>query len=317
MRGVRRGRTLVKWISELVELRDQILHPLVASLLPWHSSLRYAHALSRRLGRLGDHAGRSRSGAAAAIGAQADAAFARRALWVRLLDLIDAPLSLLPGDRHLRRHWRVLGQWPDQPCLVVSLHYGNGMFPMRHFRLSGQRAHMILERVDPVCFKGRPLSRWIAWFRRRCVERAMGGEVIFSGGARRRCLDALAAGDSIFALLDNPQGLQRGMVPVQLFGRRIALHTGILELARSAAVPVVPMLSMVGDGRRREIHIGPVIDAHSAPELGIALAQWFAPLVESDTAAWHFWPHLQQFEQAVSSLLDANAAQSTVQPADT
>ncbi len=297
----------MKWISELVELRDQVLHPLVASLLPWPASLRYAHGLSRHSARLGDHAERSRVGAIAALGAGADAAFARRALWVRLLDLIDAPLSLLPGDRHLRRHWRVHGAWPDRPCLVVSLHYGNGMFPMRHFRLSGQRAHMILERVDPAWFKGRPLSRWIAYFRRRCVEWTMAGEVIFSGGARRRCLDALAAGDSIFALLDNPQGLARGMQPVRLFGRRIALHTGILELALSAGVPVVPMLSMVGDGRMREIHIGPIIDKASAPEMAAALGQWFAPLVDSDPAAWHFWPQLQQFEQSVTALIDTGA----------
>ena len=302
----------MKWYSEFVLLRDHVLHPLIASVLPRSWSLRYADWLSTRASRLSAHGPRSRAGAEAALGAAADAAFGRRALWVRMLDLIDAPLSLLGADRHLRKYWRVHGQWPQAPCLAVSLHYGNGLFPLRHLRLSGHRAHMILERIQPQWFRGLPLTRAVVNLRRWCVERVMQGTVIFSGGARKRCLDAIAAGDSIFALLDNPQGLTRGIVPVDLFGRRIALHTGILQLAISRGLPIVPTLSMVGDGQVRDLHIGPSLTADTPEAICAQLMAWFTPLVDADPAAWHLWPQMGEFEDSVSALLaDRGAVEAT------
>lgn len=299
----------MNWRSELVLLRDHLLHPLIASLLPWSWSLRYAHWLSARASRLGAHGERSREGAARVLGdgdggrAVADAAFARRALWVRMLDVIDAPVSLIGADRHLKRHWRVRGCWPEQPCLAVSLHHGNGLFALRHLRLGGHRAHLIAQSIQPDWFRGRPVTLAMTRLRFWCVERMMQAAVIYSGGARQRCLDAIAAGDSVVAVLDNPQGLTRGIAPIHLFGRRVALHTGILELAISAGLPVVPYLTVIGDGRVRELHIGPEINADSTTAVCAELARWFAPLVDQDPAAWHLWPQMQEFEESVTAVL--------------
>lgn len=298
----------MKWPSELILFRDHLWHPLIASVLPWSWTLGYAHWLSRRSSRLTAHGERSRQGALPGLASAADAAFARRALWVRLLDIIDAPVSLLGADRHLRQHWRVHGQWPARPCLAVSLHHGNGLFALRHLRVSGHRAHLIAQSIQPEWFRGRPITLAMTRLRFWCVERLMQAPVIYSGGARKRSLDAIAAGDSIVAVLDNPQGLTRGIEPITLFGRRIALHTGIVQLAIGAGLPVVPYLTVVGDGRQRELHIGPVISADSTAEVCAELARWFAPLVDQDPAAWHLWPQMQEFEASVATLLDPKAA---------
>ncbi len=308
------GRFIVKWRSEFVLLRDHVLHPLIASLLPWSWTLRYAHWLSGRASRLAAHGERSREGAVRVLGAVADAAFARRALWVRILDVIDAPVSLLGADRHLLKHWRVTGSWPTRPCLAVSLHHGNGLFALRHLRLGGHRAHLIAQSIQPEWFRGRPVTLAMTRLRFWCVERLMQAAVIYSGGARKRSLDAIAAGDSIVAVLDNPQGLTRGIVPIQLFDRRVALHTGILELAMAAGLPVVPYLSVVGDGRVRELHIGPTLALDTAAATCAALEQWFAPLVAADPAAWHLWPQMQEFENSVSAVLDAAASPGSPNP---
>jgi hypothetical protein len=293
----------VKWRSELILFRDHTLHPLIASLLPWSWTLRYAHWLSRRASRLTTHGERSREGAERALGSAADAAFARRALWIRIVDIIDAPVSLFGADRHMRRHWRIHGQWPSRPCLAVSLHHGNGLFALRHLRVSGHRAHLIAQSIQPEWFKGRPITLAMTRLRFWCVERLMQAAVIYSGGARQRSLDAIAAGDSIVAVLDNPQGLSRGIEPITLFGRRIALHTGIVQLALGAGLPVVPYITVIGDGRQRELHIGPEIDADSTSAVCAELARWFAPLVGQDPAAWHLWPQMQEFEESVTAVL--------------
>jgi len=293
----------VKWRSEFLILRDHVLHPLLASLLPWRWTLRYAHWLSGKPSRLSDHGERSRAAAEPVLGRIADAAFARRALWVRLLDVIDAPVSLFGADRHLRRHWRVTGQWPKEPCLAVSLHHGNGLFALRDLQRAGHRAQLIAQSIDPQWFRGRPITLAMTRLRFWCVERMMQAPVIYSGGARKRSLDAIAAGGSIVAVLDNPQGLHRGVAPVALFGRRVALHTGIVELALGAGLPVVPYLTEVGDGSMRTLHVGPAIRAASAQAVCAALETWFAPLVGSDPPAWHLWPQLQEFEQSVAAVL--------------
>jgi lauroyl/myristoyl acyltransferase len=293
----------MKWRQELGVLRDHFVVPWLCALLPWPLAWRALRRLSRRGGWIFAHAERSAEAAQPALADAAGPAFAERAQLVKLLDLCDAPRSLLLGRRHFRHWWRVDGAWPQQPAFVaVSLHYGNGLWPVRHLRWQGHPAHFIAQRIDPRWFDGQPATRAAVAFREACVERAMQRPIIHSGGARARCLSALRSGSSIVALLDNPQGLERGAVPVTLFGRRLALHTGILRVAIEAGMPVVPYLAMMGENGRRRLDIGPPLTGTDVAAMCATLAGWFGPRVAADPAGWHLWPNLGEFETAVAAL---------------
>ena len=293
----------MKWRQELGVLRDHFVVPWLCALLPWPLAWRMLRRLSRRTGWNLAHARRSAEAAQPALADVAGPVFAERAQLVKLLDLCDAPRSLLRSRRHFLRWWRVDGAWPQSPAFVaVSLHYGNGLWPVQHLRWHGHPAHFIAQRIDPQWFAGQPATRAAVAFRETCVERAMLRPIIHSGGARARCLSALRSGSSIVALLDNPQGLERGAVPVTLFGRRLALHTGILRVAIEADVPVVPYLAMLDKDGRRRLDIGPALTGTDAETMGRALGEWFAPRVAADPAGWHLWPNLGEFETAVAAL---------------
>lgn len=289
------------WRVELATLRDQILLPWLVALLPWRWGWRVLWWLSRRQTWYDAHGPRSRSGAEPVLGAAADIGFARRAQFVRLLDVIDAPLSLLRSDAHLHDWWDVEGEWPkDSPCLAISLHYGNGLWALRHLQLHGHRTHLIAQRIESAWFKRRPVTRAVMAFREWRVRRLMQMPIIHSGGARARSLEAMRKGCSIVAVLDNPQGLDRGVVPVHMFGRRLALHTGILHLGLEAGLPVVPYLTSIEANGRRRLRIGPTLRESNVTAICTGLEAWFAPLIEADPAGWHLWPHIREFEATVA-----------------
>lgn len=288
------------WRTELTTLRDQIILPWLLCLLPWRWTWRALWWLTGRSQWYDAHGLRSRAGASAVLGAAADAGFERRCQFVRELDVIDAPLSLLRSDRHLSGWWDVDGEWPKTACLAISLHYGNGLWALRHLQLHGHRTHLIAQRIEPQWFRRRPVTRAVMAFREWRVARLMQTPIIHSGGARARSLEALRNGRSIVAVLDNPQGLERGVVPVHLFGRRLALHTGILHLGLEAGVPVVPYLTSIEANGRRRLRIGPAIRESEVGAICAQLEAWFQPLIAADPAGWHLWPHIAAFEATVA-----------------
>lgn len=291
----------MQWREEASLLRDHIVIPWLGALLPWSWCWRVLWLLSRRSDWIGAHGLRSRAGAAPVLGeAVANAGFARRAQFVRMLDIVDAPLSLLRSDRHLQQWWDIEGTWPDEPCLAISLHYGNGLWALRHLQLNGHHTHLIAQRIEPIWFRGRPITRMVMAFREWRVARLMNQPIIHSGGARARSLAALRAGRSIVAVLDNPQGLERGVVPIPLLHRRLALHVGILRLGLEAGVPVVPYLTSIRANGRRALSIGPAIRAENVESICAQLADWFAAPTQADPAAWHLWPQMQEFETQVA-----------------
>jgi phosphatidylinositol dimannoside acyltransferase len=304
----------MNWRNELATLRDHFVLPWMLILLPWRWAWGALWWLTRYANAYDAHGLRSRAGASPVLGTSADAGFARRAQFVRMLDIIDAPLSLFRSDRHLQRWWNVEGAWPkDSACLAISLHYGNGLWALRHLQLNGHRTHLIAQRIDPAWFTWRPVTRAVMAFREWRVVRLMETPIIHSGGARARSLDALRNGRSIVAVLDNPQGLDRGVVPVQMFGRRLALHTGILHLGLEAGVPVVPYLTSIEANGRRRLRIGPAIRETDVAAICTQLEAWFQPLIAADPAGWHLWPHIREFEDAVARYHPA-AVDNTASP---
>ena len=287
--------------SEWRVLLDQGLSPLLAALLPWPWAVAYVWRCSQQVDALHRHGERSASAARAVLTEAIDPGFARRAQFIALLDRLDAFRSVFRGLGPLR-HWRVEGSWPPAPCVAVSLHYGNGFWALGDLRRHGHRAHFVAEGVDPSWLRARPVTRLIMRFRRWCHERLTGAAVIYTGGARNRAAAALAAGESIVALIDVPHGLTRGWVPMRLFGQALAVQTGMIALARELGVPVVPFLTGVGTGRERRLRIGPSLVAGSAEQVAAAAADWLAAAAAEDPAAWQLWPQLPEFAAAVQSL---------------
>ncbi|MGD9583713.1 MAG: hypothetical protein AB7V26_08660 [Lysobacterales bacterium] len=285
--------------SEWRVLVEQGLWPLLAALLPWRWALATVRRRSRGGAALLAHGRRSAAAAAAVYTEAANPGFAERAQFVALLDQLDAFRSVLRGFGPLK-HWQVEGAWPAAPCVAVSLHYGNGFWALGHLRQHGHRAHFVAQGVDPGWLRSRPVTRLIMRFRRWCHERLTEAAVIYTGGAKGRAAAALAAGESIVALIDVPHGLSRGCVPMRLFGQALAVQTGMIRLARELGVPVVPFLTRIGDGQNRRLLIGPSLREGTAEQVARTVAEWLAEAAAADPAAWQLWPQLPEFIQAAA-----------------
>jgi len=275
-------------------LRDQLLVPALAALLPWRLGFKYLRHLSRDLRRLDGIGELARRAATTHLGPAADLNFAQRSLLVRWVDGCDAFLLRLRSDRYLQRWLDVDGQWPQPPFLAVNLHYGAGMWGLRHLKRHAQRGHFLSIRFAGAAAP-RGWLRGLLKFRQNSVERALGAPVIFTGGARKQILAALRAGTSVVALLDSPELPERGTCQVDLFGAPMHLHTGVILLALEAGVPIVPFLVQLGDDGRRQLGIGPAIHATTAAAVVAELSPWFRHRVHADPASWHLWPQQAEF----------------------
>lgn len=283
--------------SRVQAFRDQLLDPALAALLPWCLGFRYLRHLSRDRRRLDGVGELARLGAAAHLGSAANEPFAQRSLLVRWVDSADAFLLRLRSDRYLQRWVDVEGRWPEPPFVAVNLHYGAGIWGLRHLRRHARHGQFLSIRFDDTAARRSWLQRWVLKFRQVSVERALGAPVIFTGGARKQILAALNSGTSVVALLDSPELPERGTCQADLFGAPIHLHTGVIKLALEAGVPIVPFLMHLGSNGRRQLCIGPAIRAATADAVVAELLPWFRLRVYADPASWHLWPQQASFMQ--------------------
>jgi hypothetical protein len=211
---------------------------------------------------------------------------------VHLLDVADLALSRRKPADWWPRHVEVAGEWPrERAFVVVTFHYGTGLWLCRALRRAGRRSTFLSGRFEREAFAARPLLHRYGTERLAEVERLTGAPIAYRPGARETLLDALAQGTSVLALIDVPPRLApRGQRPVELLGRAASLPDGLLQLADEADVPIVPCWVELdfATGRRRVV-IG---EARAAAPFDATLAELAATLdrlIRAAPAAWTFW----------------------------
>ena len=186
----------------------------------------------------------------------------------------------------------VAGAWPkDGAFVVVTFHYGTGLWLCRALRRAGHRGMFLSGRFERDAFEARPLLHRYGMERLAEVERITGAPIAYRPGARETLLDALANGISVIGLIDVPPRLApRGQRPVDLLGRPASLPDGLLQLATDAAVPIVPCWVELdfASGCRRVV-IGEALAPAPSDATLAALAATLDGLIRRSPAQWMFW----------------------------
>jgi len=105
-------------------------------------------------------------------------------------------------------------------------------------------------------------------------------------------LTALAAGKPVVGVIDMPPRLApRGQRHVRLLDHDASFPDGLLDLARTAGVPVVPywMEYDLERGRRR-FCVGAPLGPNDAPGTLQSLADILDKQIRATPSAWFFWP---------------------------
>ena len=280
---------------DLVEL---VLLPLVGALFPWKFGYRCLRWLGGAL-RPYEPASVDARQKATARGWVGDAPHwlaVRRTL--TLVDHADLYLSRSRSDRWLAKHVEVQGSWPapDEPGVLITVHWGAGMWGLRHARAAGLKAHALVAPLQGAHFKGRSVLHAYARARTAEVARALGCPTLDTSSSLRPALRALRRGEQVMAAIDVPSDQVSASHPVTLLGETAFMPTGLLRLAVDQRLPVTVYMTglRVADGRR-SLTIHQLGRHDDLPALSAVVFALLDNAIRQEPPAWHFWTESARF----------------------
>jgi lauroyl/myristoyl acyltransferase len=176
---------------------------------------------------------------------------------------------------------------PGRPVLVLSFHYGQGLWLLHWLAAHGVPPRFVSIRLERAQAAG-ALQHAYARLRMHVVERLSGRPPIYTGGARGEIAATLARGGAVFGLVDVPvPNAAEAVANAELFAHPVLLPQGLLESARDSDAQVLVLTSRVAaDGTR----IVETETPGSVAEVTIAgLARLFERRLREAPPAWHFW----------------------------
>jgi lauroyl/myristoyl acyltransferase len=222
-------------------------------------------------------------------------------------DDLDAVTGVL-WPRALRRHsTRVEGgeQLPrNGPVIPVSFHFSGGF---RIFDVLAARGLQTTFLMAEGRGNARRYVRVIEGLRRVYLRRWLQPPYVATGaGARERLRAHLAAGGAVVALLDvapDELGL-RDHVVTELFGRPLRLPIGLMRLAASDRIPVIPFAGRIEDGRR-VIQFYPALVLDDPVRLLEAVLRTFEGVLRDQPETWQGWLDLDRLFKPGASAQEA------------
>ncbi|MCB1894127.1 MAG: hypothetical protein H6945_15900 [Zoogloeaceae bacterium] len=279
----------------LHEFVEWLLLPALAAVLPWRFYFRVLRRLSTREWLLREEVARAVRGHQTFYGRPPDTLWRQRHRLTILVDRADAFLSATRGDRWLDRHVERDGEWPAGAFLIVTFHYGNGLWAMRDLRRNGHPTSMVSIRFSADTFAGRAMPYRSVRFRFREVARAGGAPVIYTGGSVPVIRTSLEAGHCVLGLIDVPPGQAGGSVRVRFLDREMRLPGGMLRIAAEVGVPVVAFtLDFDWNSGRRMLRIRP-LPAASIDGQAAFLAAMLNRALAENAPAWQLWSCAPEF----------------------
>ncbi|TLY48810.1 MAG: hypothetical protein E6K53_15535 [Gammaproteobacteria bacterium] len=152
---------------------------------------------------------------------------------------------------------------------------------------------------------------WYGDLRIASVEKLAGTESVYRPHIRR-ALHAIESGKTATALIDVPPRLAaQGQVPVTLLDLPASLPQGLIKLARSCHVPLVPFWTEFDfDRGTRKLVIGEAIDAKDPAALQ-KFADILSRQIRRTPEAWYFWGELSRWIEDAAPLHAAGPASGT------
>lgn len=288
--------------TELRLFVELFVCPLVVALLPYRRGLRFAAWLARTL-PIYDAAARASLGQFRRVRPDVDAA-----AWLagyRLASLVDHAdlywamtrsdgflLSLLHGPEfHVPA---------GRPLVVVSFHFGQGLFVLRWLRAQG-RSPRFLSVPSTRAMAGSLVEFLYGRLRIRAVERLSGAPPIFLGGARRAIEGAMEARETVYGLIDVPvRTPSEPAGEALLAGQRVRWPSSLLTLARSGGASVAVITAEIAPGGERRLDCRL---ERGVPDVG-DLARELEARLQRSPSHWHFWYMLPAFAAPPLAIVD-------------
>jgi hypothetical protein len=209
--------------------------------------------------------------------------------FAQLVDHADLFWSLTRSRAFLRRRLAAprFDLPPGRPLVVLSFHYGQGLWLLDALAAQGHPTRYVsirLERAEA----SSTLAYAYARLRIAMVGRLAGVPPIFTGGARRAIGDTLAAGMGVYGLVDVPvPGGIAAEANAALLGHPVLLPAGLLESAAGQGASALVLTSRVTSTGSR------VVEARSFQRVEdvdiAALASALGDRLAAAPASWHFW----------------------------
>jgi hypothetical protein len=274
---------------DLVEL---VLLPVLAAPLPWRFGFRLLRRLAVSLRPYAEPV-QAAMEQAQRFGWIGDALhWSRVRRLVTLVDHADYYLSRSRSNRWLARHVDVEGEWPaaGKPGILLTFHWGAGMWGLRHAGASGLRAHALVAPLDGAHFEGRCILLAYARARTAEVARSLGCATLDTSASLRPVLQALRRGEQVVAAVDVPADQVSASEALQLLGRPARFPRGLLRLAVDHQVPVTVYLTgLDASTGRRCLRIHQLGVPESVEALAATAFGYLDRAIRDDPPSWHFW----------------------------
>lgn len=276
---------------ELRDLRDLILVPAFAAMLPRRLGWRLLRFAARFEGFFGQASAEALAGRLRFAGVGDERAWRQQLRLILLADACDFYVARFGGWRRIRKRIdEVEGAWPEGPFCALGLHWGAALWTLHHLKHAGNPAAMVLAPLDPSIAS----SRWFAsryWLARgREIERAGGGEAIFTGSGRARIEQRLDSGASVLCLADVPARTDANGVTASVLGKSVRLRRGLFELLAGRRTPLAcyrMQLDLLTGARK--LVIAPTRQSDNPDELAAIATDWLQQAVDRHDASWHLW----------------------------
>jgi len=216
-----------------------------------------------------------------------------------LVDHCDHYLSHTRSDAWMKRHLAIEGQWPapGQPALLLTFHWGAGMWALRHAGSAGLHVNALIAPITRENFAGRRVLFRYAKARTLAVAKALGRPFLdVSAVGMRGVLRALARNEQVLAVIDVPSDQVSSSLPVTVADLPARIPTPLLRLAIERGIPIYVFVTgfRLDDGQRflRIEHVGV---PNSLDEVAQQLAARLDQLIRENPPAWHFWGEASRF----------------------
>jgi lauroyl/myristoyl acyltransferase len=291
-----------RWRAEARDFLEFVAAPGVAALLPWSLGRRWLSWLARYTQLYGPTCTAALAQAQArGIVSDTGADWITERRLTTLVDHGDYFLERVRSDRWMARHLQVQGQWPaaGQPGILLTFHWGAGMWALRHAATHGIRARMLVAAPTRSHFAGRSVAYHYIRSRVGSIARIFQRPTLDVSVSLRPALEALRANEQIMAVVDVPADQTSASQPIRLMGMPARAPKALFRLAVQQQIPVTVfvtgMESATGMRTLRIQQLGIYQDMERLIEDVYAELE---RAMQHNSAAWHFWSEAERFFRA-------------------
>lgn len=284
--------------TECRDFLEVVFFPALAAILPWRMCFKIFKILAKWDFLYREPAERALFEAAKRGWASDPKAWLARRKLVTLVDHADHYLARTRSDAWMARHLEVSGEWPasDKPALLLTYHWGAGMWALRHANAAGIRGHMLVAAVNSAHFAGHSVLHRYIKARTASIALALRRPTVDVSVSLKPVLKALRAQEQVIAVIDVPADQVNASAPVDILGMTARVPTALLRLAVEKSLPVTLFLTGINlVTGKRTLNIKSINPSEDLISLTACVFNELSLAIEKDPAAWHFWSESQRF----------------------